>query len=54
MKRSSLKKDTLYRAVIALGYTGAMTLLIFSKVFQTAVLIFTGALMTTIFYKLIK
>ena len=54
MKRSKLKKDTLYRAVIALGYTGAMTLLIFSKVFQVTVLVFTGIVITTLFYKLIK
>lgn len=54
MKRSKLKKDTLYRAVIALGYTGAMTLLIFSKVFQILILIFTGFLITALFYKLIK
>jgi len=54
MKRSRLKKDTLYRAVIALGYAGAMTLLVFSKTFQTMILIGIGLLMTTIFYKLIK
>ena len=54
MNRSRLKRDTLYRAVIALGYTGAMTLLIFSKFVQLMVVILAGFLMTLLFYKLIK
>ena len=54
MKRSRLKRDTLYRSVIALGYTGAMTLLIFSKAVQLMVIILTGFLITALFYKLIK
>jgi hypothetical protein len=54
MKQSKLKKDNLYRAVIALGYSGAMTLLIFSKIFQILILISAGVLLTTLFYKLIK
>jgi fatty acid desaturase len=54
MKRSRLKKDTLYKVVIALGYTGAMTLLIFSKFVQLMIVILAGFLMTLLFYKLIK
>lgn len=54
MRRSRLKKDTLYRVVIALGYSGAMTLLVFSKVFQMMLLISIGVAITTLFYKLIK
>lgn len=54
MNRSRLKKDTLYKVVIALGYTGAITLLIFSKFVQLMIVILAGFLMTLLFYKLIK
>jgi len=54
MNRSRLKRDTLYKVVIALGYTGAMSILIFSKTVQLMIIILTGFLMTLLFYKLIK
>jgi len=54
MNQSRFKKDTLYRTVIALGYSGAMTLLVFSKLSQLLILISAGVLITLLFYKLIK
>ena len=54
MNRSRLKRDTLYKVVIALGYTGAMSILIFSKTVQLMIIILTGFLITLLFYKLIK
>jgi hypothetical protein len=54
MNRSRLKRDTLYKVVIALGYTGAMSILIFSKTVQMMIVILAGFLMTLLFYKLIK
>lgn len=54
MKLFGLKKDTLYKSVISLGYIGAMTLLIFSKSVQAVIIVSTGILMTILFYKLIR